>query len=107
MKRVLITGANSFVGTNIELWLDKSFDGPNKLFKVEIVRQFAKEHGHKIWISRLFNPFVWLGSFFLPDIPKMFADSYYVQEMSQYDFDYQVILFEESLKGLDVRKTMR
>ena len=74
---------------------------------VEIVRQFAKEHGHKIWISRLFNPFVWLGSFFLPAIPKMFADSYYVQEMSQYDFDYQVISFEESLKGLDVRKTMR
>lgn len=74
---------------------------------VEIVRQFAKEHGHKIWISRLFNPFVWLGSFFLPAIPKMFADSYYVQEMSQYDFDYQVVSFEESLKGLDVRKTMR
>lgn len=74
---------------------------------VEIVRQFAKEHGHKIWISRLFNSFVWLGSFFLPAIPKMFADSYYVQEMSQYDFDYQVISFEESLKGLDVRKTMR
>ena len=74
---------------------------------VEIVRQFAKEHGHKIWISRLFNPFVWLGSFFLPAIPKMFADSYYVQEMSQYDFDYQVISFEVSLKGLDVRKTMR
>ena len=74
---------------------------------VEIVRQFAKEHGHKIWISRLFNPFVWLGSFFLSAIPKMFADSYYVQEMSQYDFDYQVISFEESLKGLDVRKTMK
>ena len=74
---------------------------------VEIVRQFAKEHGHKIWISRLFNPFVWLGSFFLSAIPKMFADSYYVHEMSQYDFEYQVISFKESLKGLDVRKTMR
>lgn len=74
---------------------------------VEIVRMFAKEHGHRIWISRLFNPFVWLGSLFLPAIPKMFADSYYVQEMSKYDFDYQVVSFEESLKGLDVRKTMR
>lgn len=74
---------------------------------VEIVRCFAKEHGHKIWITRLLNPFVWLGSFFLPPIPKMFSDSYYVQEMSQYDFDYQVILFEDSLKGLDVRKTMK
>lgn len=74
---------------------------------VEIVRMFAKEHGHRIWISRLFNPCVWLGSFFLPAIPKMFADSYYVQEMSKYDFNYQVVSFEESLKGLDVRKTMR
>lgn len=74
---------------------------------VEIVRLFAKEHGHRIWISRLFNPFVWLGSLFLPAIPKMFADSYYVPEMSKYDFDYQVVSFEDSLKGLDVRKTMR
>ena len=37
MKRVLITGANSFVGMNIEQWLDKSFDGTNKLFKVDTV----------------------------------------------------------------------
>lgn len=74
---------------------------------VEIVRCFAKEHGRKVWITKLLNPFVWLGSFFIPPIPKMFSDSYYVQEMSQYDFDYQVISFEESLKGLDARKTMR
>ena len=74
---------------------------------VEIVRHFAKEHGHRIWISRIFNPLVWLGSFFLPAIPKMFADSYYVPEMSKYDFDYQIVSFEESLKGLEIRKTMR
>lgn len=74
---------------------------------VEIVRCFAKEHGHKIWITKLLNPFVWLGSFLLPPIPKMFSDSYYVQEMSQYNFDYQVISFEDSLKGLDARKTMK
>lgn len=74
---------------------------------VEIVRHFAKENHHKIWITKLLNPFVWLGSFFLPAIPKMFADSYYVPEMSQYDFDYQVVGFEESLKGLEIRKTMK
>lgn len=73
---------------------------------VEIVRLFAKEHGHKVWISRLFNPLVWLGAKFLPAIPKMFSDSYYVQEMSKMDFDYQVISFEESLKGLEIRETM-
>lgn len=74
---------------------------------VEIVRQFAKEHGHKIWISKIFNPFVWLGSFFLPAIPKMFSDSYYVQEMSKYDFEYQLVSFEDSIKGLEIRKKMR
>jgi len=74
---------------------------------VEIVRQFAKEHNHKIWISKIFNPFVWIGSFFLPAIPKMFSDSYYVQEMSKYDFDYQLVSFEESIKGLEIRKTMK
>ena len=74
---------------------------------VELVRHFAAEHGHRIWISRIFNPLVWLGSFFLPAIPKMFADSYYVPEMSKYDFDYQIVSFEESLKGLEIRKTMR
>lgn len=74
---------------------------------VEIVRQFAKEHGHKIWISRLFNPLVWLGAKFLPALPKMFADSYYVQEMSKYDFDYQLVSFKDSIKGLEIRKTMK
>lgn len=74
---------------------------------VEIVRYFAKEHGHNIYISRIFNPFVWFGSKLFPSIPKMFSDSYYLQDMSKYDFDYQVISFKDSLKGLDIRKTMR
>lgn len=74
---------------------------------VEIVRQFAREHNHKIWISKFFNPLVWIGSYFLPAIPKMFSDSYYVQEMSKYDFDYQLVSFEESIKGLEIRKTMK
>ena len=89
--------------------MDGIFFPQNKEFTdtVEIVRFFAKEHGHKIWISRIFNPFVWLGSLFIPAIPKMFADSYYVQDMSQQAFDYEVVEFEESLKGLDARKTMR
>ena len=74
---------------------------------VEIVRQIAAEHGHKIWISRLFNPLVWLGAKFLPAIPKMFSDSYYVQEMSEYPFDYQIVSFKNSIKGLEIRKKMK
>lgn len=65
---------------------------------VEIIRFFAKESGHKIWISRIFNPFVWLGSFVLQPINKMFATYYYDPKMSEYDFDYQLVSFDESLK---------
>lgn len=74
---------------------------------VEMVRLFAKEHGHRIWISSLFNPLVWLGSFVFSAIPKMFSDSYYEMDMSRYDFDYNVISFEDSLKGLEARKNMK
>ena len=65
---------------------------------VEIIRFFAKQAGHKVWISRIFNPLVWLGSFVLQPINKMFATYYYDPSMSKMDFDYQLVSFEESLK---------
>ena len=65
---------------------------------VEIIRFFAKVAGHRIWITRLLNPFVWLGSFVLQPINKMFATYYYDPEMSKTDFDYQLVSFEESLR---------
>lgn len=65
---------------------------------VEIIRFFAKAAGHKVWITRLLNPFVWLGSFILQPINKMFATYYYDPAMSKMDFDYQLVSFEESLK---------
>lgn len=74
---------------------------------VEVVRYFAKRSGKKVWISRLFNPLVAIGSLFVKRLCKMFASSYYEQEMSQYDFDYQVVAFEDSLKDVEPKKTMR
>ena len=65
---------------------------------VEIIRFFAKAARHNVWITKLFNPFVWLGSFFLQPINKMFATYYYDPDMSKMDFDYQFVSFEESLK---------
>ena len=65
---------------------------------VEIIRFFAKEAGHKVWITKLLNPFVWLGSFILQPINKMFATYHYDPSMSEMDFDYQLVSFEESLK---------
>ena len=67
---------------------------------VEIIRFFAEAAGHKVWITRLLNPFVWLGSFVLQPINKMFATYYYDLEMSKIDFDYQLVSFEESLKRM-------
>lgn len=65
---------------------------------VEIVRHIAKMHNHKIWISKLFNPFVIICSWFFPQISNIFADYLYIPEMSVYDFDYHKFTFEESLK---------
>lgn len=89
-----------FVKQTIERQLSGTFYPQNReqADTVEIIRFFAKEAGHKVWITRLFNPCVWLGSFVLQPINKMFATYYYDPEMSKYDFDYQLVSFEESLK---------
>lgn len=74
---------------------------------VEIVRYFALKYNKKIWISKVFNPFVVIGSWFLPQIPKMFADSYYIPEMSKYEFDYQIVSLKESMKTLEITEKNR
>lgn len=67
---------------------------------VEIIRFFAKAAGHKVWITRLLNPFIWLGSFVLQPINKMFATYYYDPKMSKVDFEYQLVSFKESLRRM-------
>lgn len=69
---------------------------------VEIVRFFAKQNNHKLFVWKWLNPFVYLGSFFLKSINKMFADSYYVPSMSKYDFEYQIISQEDSFKTINI-----
>lgn len=65
---------------------------------VEIIRFFAEHAGHKIWITKLMNPLVWMGSFVLQPINKMFATYYYDPKMSVVDFDYQLISLKDSLR---------
>lgn len=69
---------------------------------VEIVRFFAEHNHHKVHIWRWLNIFVYLGAPFLCSISKMFADSYYVPEMSKTDFDYQIVSASESFQNIDV-----
>lgn len=89
-----------FVKQVIDRQLEGTFYPQNReqADTVEIVRYFAKAAGHKVWITKLFNPFVWLGSFVLQPINKMFATYYYDPKMSEYDFEYQLVSFEESLR---------
>lgn len=89
-----------FVLQAMECELEGTFYPQNRELAdtVEIIRFFAKEAGHKVWITKLFNPFVCLGSFVLQPINKMFATYYYDPEMSRMEFDYQLVSFEESLK---------
>ena len=89
-----------FVLQAMECELEGTFYPQNRELAdtVEIIRFFAKEAGHKVWFTKLFNPFVWLGSFVLQPINKMFATYYYDPEMSRMEFDYQLVSFEESLK---------
>lgn len=89
-----------FVKQAVERELSGIFYPQNLEFAdtVEIIRFFAKSAGHNVWITKLLNPFVWLGSFVLQPINKMFATYYYDPKMSKMDFDYQLVSFEESLK---------
>ena len=89
-----------FVLQAIERELSGTFYPQNRELAdtVEIIRFFAKAAGHKVWITKLLNPFVWLGSYELQPINKMFATYYYDPEMSKMEFDYQLVSFEESLQ---------
>jgi len=88
-----------FVHSAIQKQLSGTFYPQNRELAdtVEIIRFFSKEAGHKIWITRLLNPLVWMGSLVLQPIKKMFATYYYDPEMSEMDFDYQIVSFEDSL----------
>lgn len=67
---------------------------------VDIVRWFAASSNHKIWISKVLNPLVWIGSFFIQPLNKMFATYYYDPVMSCTDFEYQLVSQEESFKRM-------
>lgn len=67
---------------------------------VEIAKAFAKQNNHKLHVWTWLNIFVYMGSPFIRSLNKMFADFYYVPEMSQYDFDYQLVSQEDSFKNI-------
>ena len=104
-----IDNLGEFVKQSILRGLSGTFYPQNKELAdtVEIVRFFARKYKHRIWFSRLFNPFVWLGAFFVQPLNKMFASYYYDPEMSKMDFDYQLVSQEESFQNLEVTEANR
>ena len=73
----------------------------------EIIRYYSKKYGHKIWITKLFNPLIWLTGNFMRPVGKMFSDSTYDMTMSKYDFEYQIVGQEESYEKVEPRNSMK
>ncbi len=70
---------------------------------VEIVKAFAKQNNHKLHVWKWLNLFVYIGSPFLKSLNKMFADSYYLPEMSIYDFEYQIVSQDDGFKNITIK----
>ena len=73
---------------------------------VEIIRYYSKIQGKKIWITKLFNPLIWLLGNHIRSLGKMFSNSTYDMEMSKYPFEYHVASLKDSYKGIDPRNSM-
>lgn len=69
---------------------------------VEIAKAFAKQNNHRLHVWRWLNIFVYIGSPFIRSLNKMFADFYYIPEMSIYDFDYQLVSQMDSFANIDI-----
>lgn len=91
-----------FVKQAIDRNLSGIFHMQNKEFAdtVEIVKYYARASNHRLLCSKIFNPLVWCGSFAVKSICKMFANQYYTPELTSFDFDYQLVSFEDSLKQI-------
>lgn len=65
----------------------------------EMVKVIAKCHNKKIHLTKVFNPFLYLGSKFVGMINKVFGSMAYEKELSNHwDYAYCVVDFEESIK---------
>ncbi|HFR3550166.1 TPA: NAD-dependent epimerase/dehydratase family protein [Streptococcus suis] len=67
----------------------------------DLVGKIAEVHHKKIYFTKLFNPIIRL-FFGLDTVKKVFGNLVYEKEMSRYDFEYQVIDFEESIKNTEL-----
>lgn len=95
-----IDNLSEFVKQAIDRQLSGTFHLQNREFADTV--EICKHYNNKLVCSRIFNPLVWLGSFVLKPLCKMFADQYYVPELTTYDFDYQIVSFKDSLNRIEI-----
>ena len=71
----------------------------------EMVKLIAKVTGHKIHVSRLWNWIPMIASHIPGKVGDMankaFGNLCYDREISTYDFDYQLVSFEESIVRIE------
>jgi UDP-glucose 4-epimerase len=66
----------------------------------EMVGLIAEAHGKKIMMTKLFNPLLKLLN--VSTVNKVFGDLMYDMSMSEYEFDYSVCGFEESIEKTEM-----
>ncbi len=95
-----IDNLSEFVKQIIDRDLSGTFYPQNRELAdtVEIVKHFAKAKGHKMFVWRWLNIFVYVGSPFINALNKMFASYYYDAALSKVEFDYQVFTQEQSFE---------
>lgn len=69
---------------------------------VEIAKFFARKNGHRLFVWKWLNIFVYLGSPVINALNKMFDTYYYDLAMSQMDFEYQLVSQKEAFKHIDI-----
>jgi UDP-glucose 4-epimerase len=67
----------------------------------EMVRLIAEVHGKRVVMTKLFNPLLRLLN--VSTMNKVFGDLVYDMSMSDYEFDYRVCGFKESIKKTEQR----
>lgn len=67
----------------------------------QLVHDIARAAGHSIWMTKLFNPLLKLGSPYLRFIQRSMGNMAYVKEISgHYDWKYIVVPYEESVRRI-------
>lgn len=69
----------------------------------KLVQELAKLNNKKIWLVKGFFPLLWLFSFLAPAVNKVFGSLWYEPALSQYEKQYQLFSFLDSLR-LTIKK---